>query len=784
MTKEFNNTSEPLSLHYFINLFRKNWIIFSISLIITTACAFFINKIKEPVWEVKTSVVVNQKNNNLNQVASIFNDIGILSSDKNFANEMLVLGSTPLINDAVSKLDLQVSYYYKTFFTKAELYKNSPFIVVINPNHVQPVGHEIFIEILNEKEFHITTEGNNVWLYDYKSNQYTQVLNEFVVNGIGNFNQPISNQYYSFKIILNEQFEPSDFPTTHFSFVLNTPQSLVNSFKNQMQISPPDIESTVAQIDIRSSVPDKTIDFLNSLTDSYLNRDLTRKNHTSIKTIEYIDYQLNLVKDSLEIAEDRLQEFRSSRKVVDISLQTGQVFAQLRDLEREKAELMVKDKYYQYIDNYLKKNEEYSDLITPATMGITDPLLNNMIEELIKLNSEKVSLMKNEQQKSPYLKKIDIRIDNIRNMITENINYIKNTSDISLRDIDSRINQLNNEIRKLPETERELLGIKRKFDLNDEIYTYLLQKRSEAEIARASSLSDAEILEPAEITGSRVSPKTGVNYVSGIVLGILLPLIILRFKEINRKNVDNAAEVKRITNLPLLGEIYLNDKKTENVILDFPKSHITESFRKTKISLKYFLPEGESKIIVLTSSISQEGKSFISLNLSILLASSGLKTILVGFDLRRPKLYEQLELSDGIGLSSYLSNQCNPDDIIQKTKINNLDAIYAGDVPPNPGELVSSKKTDELLTILKQNYEYIVIDTAPVGLISDTYLLLDKADLKVIVTRLKHTPKHELAQIADELKSRDLKNLCLLINEIPLRKKTKYGYGYYEETKA
>jgi capsular exopolysaccharide synthesis family protein len=391
--------------------------------------------------------------------------------------------------------------------------------------------------------------------------------------------------------------------------------------------------------------------------------------------------------------------------------------------------------------------------------------------------------VENNQEKSPYLKKINIRIENLRNMISENITYYKQTNKIALDDLKSRINQLNHEIRKLPKTERELFGIERKFNINDALYTYLLEKRSEAEIAKASYQSDTKIIEPAELVSTKpVSPKKNMNYLMALFMGIGFPLALLRtFYFLNGK-VYETTEAKNITRFPLLGRVYHSTKKVENVVENFPNSHLAESFRHIRVNLNYFLNGHGSNIIVVNSSVSGEGKSFVSLNLAETLAISGFKTALVGFDLRKPKKFKVPNAEFNLGVTTYLSGQATIEDIIAQTHNPNLDILWAGETPPNPSELTASVASAELLGFLRENYDYVIVDAPPVGIVSEAYFLMEQADLTAFIVRIKKTPRRILRNVIEELDNKSVKT-CLVLNGVHQKRKAKYGYGYYSEKK-
>jgi tyrosine-protein kinase Etk/Wzc len=782
MSNTEKNIHGDFDLEYLVSVVIRYWLIFAICIVAGFCVALLLNKAQSPVYEVGASVLIKPDNNQPTQATTqIFQGFGLFNQENNFQNKIQVLKSSPLISEAIKNLDFQISYFNRSGLRNLELYKNSPFIVVLNQNHPQPINIRWKVEIVDSLSFRIRAGSDEAELYNLVTGSVIQQVHNFKMKGVWHFGEDISSEYYDFKLILNKNYNPEEFDSRRFSFFINDHAGLVKSYQERLQIEPIDDETSVAVITLKSTAPLKAIDFVTSLTNAYLATDVEDKIHASVKTVEYIDNQLGAISDSLRTAEINLQRFRTSNQVMDISLKSGRVYDQLQELEREKANTMIRYKYYQYINEYFEKNKEISDMIAPSAMGIEEPLLNNLVQELTTTNAERVSLVENNQGKSPYLKQLNIKIDNLKNTIKENIKYILNTTEIAIQDLDTRLQGLNNEINKLPTTERRLLGYERKFNLNDAIYTFLLERRAEAQIVKASYMPGAQVIEPSDIIGNGpISPKKTINYILGLLLGFLLPFLGIRTRDVIQNKITENTDVHKLVDLPILGEIFSNNKKVELVVHQFPKSHIAESFRIARTGLNYFLTKNESSVLVITSSYGQEGKSFISTNLASSLASINKKTIILGFDLRKPRIFEKITQKNEMGLSSYLSNQASIEKVIQKTEVNNLDVIISGPIPPNPSELIASEKTNELFDYLKTKYEYIVVDTPPVGILSDTYVLMDKADLNIYVVRQNQTPRREFQSIIQNLKEKKFKNLCIMINDIPLLKKSKYGYDYYE----
>ncbi len=773
---------EELGLAYLVESIEKYWYFYSGILFIAVFLAFLNNYTKMPVYETVCKVLINEGNTGLSrQTTQLLGSMDMFSRGKTLENEIQLLASSPLISESLKNLDIGIFYFKKKFLKTEELYKSSPFLVVPNHEHPQPINFLIYVRILDNETYRLIIKGKNIDLYSLKSNTTVNRIPKIDVDQICRFGENVTSEFFDFKILLSSEESLGFSDAGNYIFVINKPVTILRSFQNRLVVEPNDAQSSVANLSLRSPTPARDIDFLSSLIVSYLNQDIGKKNYSSVKTIEYIDNQLNIIGDSLRTAEQNLQNFRRSNQVIDLSQKSGLIYQQLQDLQRQKAASSIKLKYFLYLQDYFGKNQEITDIIAPSSMGVSDPLFNSLIQELIQLNNEKSNLIENNQEKSPYLKQILVRIENLKNTITENINYMLNSAQMEMDDTDQQISDLNTEVNKLPQTERLLLGYERKFNLNDEVYTFLMQRRAEAQIAKSSYLPDAELLEPPNLRGGGpVAPKKKLNYIIAALFGFLIPLTILRMKDLLDNKIHGKGEIEKEIKIPYLGQVYTNNKGIDNIVQKFPKSHIAESFRIIRNSLNYFLHNKQKNILVVTSTYAQEGKSFIAMNLAGSIALTGKPTILIGCDLRKPTLGVRLDIPENKGLSSYLSNQNTLEEVIFPTEIPKLDIILSGPIPPNPGELISSDATDEMLKILVNKYDFIVLDTPPVGIVSESYIIMNKADLNIFVIRQDVTPKDECLNILKNLEEKNFKNLAFVVNDVPLLKKSKYGYQYYD----
>ncbi|MBN1599811.1 MAG: polysaccharide biosynthesis tyrosine autokinase [Bacteroidales bacterium] len=755
------------------------WRVLLIAAVIGIGCAYLYNSFTTPIYNVSTTVLFRDQNEELSGSPDILPGLGLFNASQNFYNEVSILNSYPIILKALSNLNFDVSYYVTENFVEKQLYQTSPFIVVFNPGFPQPVQLKFEVNILSDEEYEIKAKGTDIQLYNFSEQKVTQLIPQIRVNERAKFGEEIGNENFRFKIIPNSKLEIEDVYQKKYAFELNNLQSLATYYKNVLQISLNNELSTVATVELRGSNVNKSIDFLKSLTNEYVSSNLNKKNHIAKSTINYINNQLEEIADSLSFAEDELATFRASHQVINVDVKAEQIYMQLQTLNSEKAALTVSYKYYTYIKDQFENQENISELIAPSSMGIDDPLLGNLVQSFVEMNSEKNTLIENRQQRSPYLRQLEIKIENLKNTIYENIIYHLNTTDINLEDINQRIKSLNQELNKLPETERRLLGMERNFNLNDAIYTFLLQRRAEAQIALASNLPNTEIVEPPRMIGKGpVLPRKKINYLIGLFLGIVLPGSIITIRELLVNTVYSRDELSQITKFPVIGTIITKPKgKSDKIVLENPGLPIAECFRKVTANLNYFSKGSQQQVIMVTSSVSGEGKSFCAFSLASVLAIGGRKTILIGFDMRKPEFYDDLGFVEQNGLSSVLTNQSLLEDTIAETDNENLHVLPPGNVPPNPTELIASKETIDLLENLKDSYEIIIIDTPPIGILADAVHLLELADVKIFVVRFNYTRKNVLENTLHDLELKKLKNLALLMNDVK-HSSSSYGYNY------
>jgi capsular exopolysaccharide synthesis family protein len=431
------------------------------------------------------------------------------------------------------------------------------------------------------------------------------------------------------------------------------------------------------------------------------------------------------------------------------------------------------------INDYFEENKDGSNFVAPSLLGLQDEVLGSLIQEMAELTTERMDLINRNQLKSPRLKTLNQNIDNIKRVISESFTLRIKAAENELKNIEETLANLQQEYSRLPQTQRRLTGLEREFTITDAAYSALLDKRIEAQISRVSSESDCTVIEPVRYMGV-TAPSPMKVLALALILGLLIPLLYILAKLFFTDKVNNIDEVNSLSHLKQVGIIPQSDSKEENVILSEPQSPISESFHRIKSSLVYYLLGETHKAILVTSSVPGEGKSFTSLNLATSFASMHNRTLLIGFDLRKGNgAFSKLKSDKQLGISAYLINRAGLEEIIMETDIPNLDFIDNGEIPPDPVALISSPKTSELFEQLKQRYDYIVIDSPPYDVVTDAFLLMKYADIKLFVARVGTVTRKALRGCLHDFYLKEIDKIYMVLNGIKNMNTSKYAYYYH-----
>jgi capsular exopolysaccharide synthesis family protein len=785
MTNQKESTPEAYNIKEFILSALPYKYYYLASFVICLALAFMINKFSPVVIRVNSIIgPIEDKRPSLRGSNNLFNGIGDYSQVRNLENDINSLSSFSLVSTTIKSLNLEVGYYTDRTTILGhprQIYQGSTYAVNIDKSHIQPIDARFYIKFIDDKSYRLRSSEKEVTLYNYVDNYIVSRRNVLKIDTICKFNETVRNTNFQFSVSRNKDFYlPGAINENLLFFEFYHQDLLSQQYLKQLKVEPVSVKSSLIKVSFEGENIDLTIAFLNNYLQAFLDDDLAKKNKIALSTINFIDSQISEISDSLSKSESKLKDYRSSNQVTNLSYQGQQALEQMTKIESEKSTLLVQERYYKYILDYFDKNKDVAGIAPPSSANVVDPLMTTLVTELLSLNAQRASLLTNNSEKNLFLGQIENKIKTQKQAIIENVTNSLNTLNLTENELNYRAEKLSGDISKLPKTELNMVSMQRKFNLSDAIYTFLLQKRSEAAITMASNIPDYEILEPARETSRTVlSPRTMINYLVAIFLAFMGPSLFIILKNYFNEKVTSIVDVKRLIDRNVFGIIYSNLTKTEAVVPEFPGSSIAESFRNLRSSLFLRLGSEPSKIILVTSPQPRDGKSFIAFNLAASIASVGCKTIILDCDLRRPTLHLKFNEDNSTGLSVYMANQASKDEIILKTSVKNLSFIPAGPQLPNPSELMESGILDELILYLKSKYEYIILDTTPAGIVADAFQMMKHASEILVVCRNNYTRKDVLSEVINNLQANKFKNYDVVFNDLDLKRSQIGAYNSY-----
>jgi capsular exopolysaccharide synthesis family protein len=709
-----------------------------------------------------------------NTMGTIIPGGDIFKSQQNLKNEMGILRSFMLNYKVMKELtDFHVIYIEvgKRGIVESRMYKTCPFKVVYNSLDAQPKGIPVNIEILSDTTFKLLIDGNlNI---ERKMN----VGERFSAKG---FDFTIEPRTPGRSLMVNSS-------STHYIFSFTDPEALANEYRSKLYVGPIEKESSMVNLSVSGFVPEQEADYLNKLMDVYISYGREYKTETATNTIDFIEKQIRIVSDSMKTTENNMALFRQENSYFDPSSEGSSIRTKLETLGNNKAISELQLQYYNYLSEYLRLNNLTESIISPSVIGITDPVILRLVNDLAAIQKDKSKLSLNIEANQPAIELTDRQTEEARQALNESVRDGIEVLKLSINELNQKIALVEEELKKLPAMDIDYVKVQREFNINNTVYTYLLEKRAETGIARASIVSDNRKID--EASPSRVDlvkPKTRKNRLIAIIIGLLFPMVaIVLIDYLNDKIIDKG-DVEKHTRVPVIGYINHSDGKNEIPVVEKPGSSLAESFRSIRTSLKYFIKENEKPVIAISSTITSEGKTFISINLAAIIAMLGKKVLLIGLDLRKPRLNKVFEYDDSPGMSNFLIGNCKYKDVIKKTQIENLYYAPSGPIPPNPSELLETDYMRKFMELAKAEFDFIIIDTPPVAIVTDALLLTPYIDIHLFIVRQRYTSKSTLEIIEQLYSNGNMKNVAIIINDINLsgyygygmRYKYSLGYGY------
>lgn len=785
------NQNQPISNAYIIKDFLGQVLsikyLYVISFLLFLGIAFAVNRYSPTVFEVNSVIgPIQDQRPALLGSNDLFRGLVSYEQASNLENDINNIKSFTLVSGTLNKMNLEVGYFTKkeNFLDHdAQIYPDPPFHVSIDKSHAQPLNARFNFKALTDSTFRLTLDEEEVSLYNYIDDAVLSEKNVIKLDTVCRFNQTLSNKYFRLVVSLNDHsiLKPAPGEDKEYFFVLYSLDDLAKSYLEKIDVTPVSVRSSLINIKLKGKNLNLTTDFLNSYVQNFLDNNLSKKNKMSANAVSFIDSQISGISDSLNVSESRLREYRSANQVMDLSYQGQRAYEQMTQIENERMQSEIQERYYRSILEQFEKNKDVTGIAPPSAANIQDPIMNQLILDLHALNAERSNIVSNNADKNLYREQFDNRIRLQKQAIIENVKNNLTTLSLAKNEQEYRQQRLSSEISRLPRTELNMVSMKRKFDVSDAIYTFLLQKRTEAEITRASNHPDYEILEPArKLTRNIISPKPLMNYMFAFFFALLIPTGFLIIKNFFNENITRVNEAEYLLRRPVLSIIYSNTLKTDAVVSEAPGSPIAESFRNLRSRLFLKFKHKELNTIIVTSSQPKDGKSFISYNLGASIASVGHKTVVIDCDLRRPTLHNTFKIKNVLGVTNYLADNVPKERIIHETEYENLFFVPAGPVLANSSEMVEAGALDELILWLKDNFRYVIIDSPPVGIVSDATPIMKYASEILFVCRNNYTRKDVYTDVLNIFKTNRIENFDVVFNDMDLDR-SKYGHyrDYY-----
>ncbi len=680
----------------------------------------------------------------------------------------------------VERLGLYKSYLVQGEYRKQDVYNAAPFRFNHDFDKPQLINTPIKITCIDANTYSIDVEflGGHASVQNYFTKGISTVevpMGRF--NKTFAFGEQVDLPFLNGKLVLNKarRFNPGN----EFYLQFSSFNGVVASYRGRTSVANAK-RTPIVDITLIDKNKQKIVDYLNMIVTVLKEDQLGRKNQYATNAIAFIDDQLNKVQGELTENTRALNDYRRKTKMYDLQGEGSFLSEKLIKFEEEKQSIERRLNYYDNLKDYLLSSSSFTEIPAPSIAGISDANILGNVSKINQLSVDKSRLQYSVRKEASVFDDLDRQIEGLKNVLLENIKAATNILDKDLQTTNSNIRALEAQFSDLPEEQQRLSAIKRKYTLSQQAYNVFLSKRGEAEIIKASNVSDILVVDSAKNTGAQViSRNLNIRYVFAAFLALIVPILLAFLVTLFDTKISSPNDIEKLTKIPVLGVIGKNTLDNNLVVHRTPKSTVSEAFRAIRSNLQFFYKQkgvGGARTILVTSSVSGEGKTFCSINVATVLALSGKKTILLGLDLRKPKIFGDFKIKNELGVVNYLIGQKSIDEILVNTKVDNLDVITSGPIPPNPSELLIGEKLNELLEELKQQYDYIVLDTPPLGLVSDALELLDYSDMSLYIVRQGHTKREMLNIINEKHKSKQIKNVSIVYNGF--EQKGSYGYGY------
>ena len=736
----------------------------------------------EPVYSVSSTVLIKQADHSKSgssAFASSIQDFGSFSVANDFENELEILQSYTLIKKVVTTLGLYIDYAEDGGFGyDPVMYQTSPIQVWMAPEEADrlPSALQIQMECLPQGKV-------NAALH-YQIGKETCSLEKSFDKLPAVFITPVGTLNLSWRT--DSVSKRLNFPLS-LSATIESPSVAADKYKMHLTAEPVGDFTSIVKLTCEDVSVRRGVDFLRMLVTQYNNEANEDKNQVATRTAQFIDERIRIINAELGSTESELAEYKQRAGLTDLSADAQLALQESSEYDKQRAENTNQLRLIAFLRSYIDDPKNRYEVI-PANVGLADGALVNVIAQYNELLVERKRLLRSSNENNPMLINLDASIAVTRNTVLTTVENVEKGLQITRNSLDLQAGKYQSRINRAPQQERELISITRQQEIKANLYLMLLQKREENAITLAATANNGRIIEEPRRSGL-VAPNTLNIYFVALVLGLFFPIMGIYLVRLLRFKIESRVDVERITNVSVIGDVPLVDNvKTDSVVIKENENGLMEEvFRNVRTNIQYMLQEGQ-KVILFTSTVQGEGKSFNAANLAVSFAFMDRRTVVVGMDIRKPKLNHIFGLSGKLpGMTQFLASPSSVDllSLCQPTAVSpNLYVLPSGAVPPNPTELVARKSLEQAIDLLKQHFDYVILDTAPIGMVTDTRLIARVADLSVYVCRAGYTHKNDFELINELEQEKKLPNLCVLINGIDMSKRKNgyyYSYGKYSK---
>ena len=708
-----------------------------------------------PIYKSSAELLINdsKKGGSSNQ-DDLMQQLKINNNRINVDNEIEILKSRSLMNEVVHKLHLNVLYSIKGKFKSTLLYRNKPFEMRVSDSSES--YYSCKVKFLNENEYEII-ESNNKTIRGHFADTVITHVGKTVLYKTSYFT--LGNNIYTVNLV----------PATECA----------KSFMRAVDYSVPSKNSSCITLSMLDDIPQRAVDVLNTLMSVYKQANIDARSMIAERTMAFIDLRLELIGGDLSGVEKGIEEFKQQYAIADMATQSRALVesssATLEQLSQMQLELEV----IGAVSDHMRNSDDES-LVLPASL-LDNQGLADLMTRFNAIQTQIENSLISKTTDNPITQTLIKQKNELKENIIAALNSSKKETEIKVNKIKSALGIINSKISEVPSVERLYLEASRQQSIKQDLYVFLLKKREETAIERSSTVADAYVIDPAIVENQPVKPNHSKVLMTALLIGLIIPFAFIIIRRALNIRIISKNDIAKVTSIPVVGEIGNNITKQSIAVEKNSRTLISEQFRALRTNLQYMLTDERGKVLLVTSSMSSEGKSFVTVNMAITLAMSGKKVIILEFDLRKPKVSRMLGIDNTNGFSNYAIGKSRYEDIIVPSGIDeNLFVLPSGPIPPNPAELILLLQTEELFTRLKEDFDYVFIDTSPIGLVADAQLLYKFADLTLYIVRQGYTYKQQL-NIPNELYvTGKMPRICIIVNDVVANRGFAYGYGYEE----